>query len=198
MRPRKIPAPQPPRFLLYYVHPAARFSQSGTGPPLERAGAFFITMKANIYLQDVAAKGGIETIFGYYNKNKTWLPAIDQRCVNCEVTGEGSRVHVMKFEEKRTDANIITEMLRDAFTSDIQSFVLISGDSDFAAPLDLIRQELRRRVVVLNPKDRRSDLIHHATIYKDIPRDLPAKCQLPDAIPVGTHGNFIRRPAAWK
>ena len=29
-------------------------------------------------------------------------------------------------------------------------------------------------------------------------RDLPAKCQLPDEIPVGTHGNVIRRPAAWK
>ena len=37
-----------------------------------------------------------------------------------------------------------------------------------------------------------------ATYYKNIPRDLPARCQLPDAIPVGTHGNFIRRPEAWK
>ena len=154
--------------------------------------------RQNLYLQAVAAKGGIETIFGYYNKNKTWLPAIDRRCVDCDVTGDGGRVHVMKFEEKRTDANIITEMLRDAFTSDIQSFILISGDSDFAAPLDLIRQELRRQVVVLNPKDRRSDLIHHATIYKDIPRDLPASCQLPDEVPVGRNGKTIRRPTAWK
>ena len=32
--------------------------------------------RQNLYLQAVAAKGGIETIFGYYNKNKTWLPAI--------------------------------------------------------------------------------------------------------------------------
>ena len=64
--------------------------------------------------------------------------------------------------------------------------------------LDLIRQELRRQVVVLNPKDRRSDLIHHATIYRDIPRDLPAICQLPDEVPVGKNGKVIRRPAAWK
>lgn len=153
--------------------------------------------RQNLYLQAIAAKGGIETIFGYYNKNKTWLPAIDARCADCEVTGENKRVHVMKFEEKRTDANIITEMLRDAYTSDIQSFVLISGDSDFAAPLDLIRQELRRQVIVLNPKDRRSDLIHHTTIYKDIPRDLPTICQLPDEIPVGNTDRRIHRPSAW-
>jgi len=40
-------------------------------------------------------------------------------------------------------------------------------------------------------------LVRAASYYKNIPRDLPARCQLPDAIPVGTHGNFIRRPAAW-
>ena len=33
---------------------------------------------------------------------------------------------------------------------------------------------------------------------KNISRDLPARCQLPDAIPVGTHGNVIRRPGVWK
>ncbi len=31
----------------------------------------------------------------------------------------------------------------------------------------------------------------------DIPRDLPLCCQLPDIIPVGTHGNTIHRPSAW-
>ena len=31
-------------------HPAARFSQRGTGPSLEKAGAFFMAMKANIYI----------------------------------------------------------------------------------------------------------------------------------------------------
>ena len=31
-----------------------------------------------------------------------------------------------------------------------------------------------------------------------VKRDLSAKCQLPEVIPVGTHGNFIRRPEAWK
>ena len=34
---------------------------------------------------------------------------------------------------------------------------------------------------------------------QNIPRDLPARCQLPDVIPYGKHGDrFIRRPNAWK
>ena len=36
-----------------------------------------------------------------------------------------------------------------------------------------------------------------STYYKHIPRDLPAKCQLPEVIPIGTHGRTIHRPPAW-
>ncbi len=37
-----------------------------------------------------------------------------------------------------------------------------------------------------------------ATYYRNIPRDLPARCQLPDEIPYGKRGDrFIHRPPAW-
>ena len=59
--------------------------------------------------------------------------------------------------------------------------------------------ELFSRVLVFNPHTGLSQhLKRAASYYKNIPRDLPAKCQLPDEIPVGTHGNVIRRPAAWR
>ena len=38
-----------------------------------------------------------------------------------------------------------------------------------------------------------------ASYYQNIPRDLPAKCQLPDAIPYGRRGDrFLHRPDAWR
>ena len=67
----------------------------------------------------------------------------------------------------------------------------------FTAPLDLIRKDLNKQVLVFNPKDRPTDLRNHAAKCIDIPRDLPLRCQLPDIIPVGTHGNTIHRPSAW-
>ena len=74
-----------------------------------------------------------------------------------------------------------------------------SGDSDLAGPVAAIRYQVKRPVAVFNPHEGACDeLKRYASLYKNVPRDLPAKCQLPDAIPVGTHGNFIRRPAAWK
>jgi len=50
----------------------------------------------------------------------------------------------------------------------------------------------------LNPRETVSDhLKRAATYYAHIPRNLPAKCQLPDVISIGTHGRTIHRPAAW-
>ena len=154
--------------------------------------------RQNVYLQAVNAFGDVEVVYGIYNKRRCYLPAMNPECRTCEASGEKELVHVMKFEEKRTDVNLATQMLHDAYATDVESFALISGDSDFIAPLDLIRHEIGKQVVVFNPKERRSDLSNHASYYKDIPRGLPMQCQLPDEISVGTHGNFIHRPTAWR
>ena len=55
-----------------------------------------------------------------------------------------------------------------------------------------------KTVVVFNPHaSGGKHLKRAATFFKYIPRDLPAKCQLPEVVPVGTRGNVIRRPMAW-
>ena len=154
--------------------------------------------RQNIYLQALTTLRQVTITYGLYNKRKGYLPALDARCRDCEESGENRLVHIMKFEEKRTDVNLATAMLKDAYGGDAESFVLISGDSDFIAPLDLIRHELGRQVVVFNPQLVRSDLANHASYYKDIPRDLPASCQLPDEIPIGDRGNVLHRPSAWR
>jgi uncharacterized LabA/DUF88 family protein len=151
--------------------------------------------RQNVYLQAIKAHGGIEIIEGYYNKNKIWIPAIDPNCQNCASSTNGY-VHVMKMEEKRSDVNIVTEMLRDAYTNAADSIMLISGDADFIAPLDLIRYELEKQVLVFNPHQRATDLRFHATYCRDIPPDFPARYQLPNDIPLAD-GRTIHRPPAW-
>ena len=95
--------------------------------------------------------------------------------------------------------NITVTMLLDAVRTDTESFALITGDSDQVGAIEALRYELGKSVLVFNPHAGLSQhLKRAASYYKNIPRDLPARCQLPDEIPVGTHGNVIRRPAAWK
>ena len=49
---------------------------------------------------------------------------------------------------------------------------------------------------VFNPHTRSTDLRFHATYCKDIPRDLPLKCQLPETLAF-ENGRTVHRPAAW-
>ena len=152
--------------------------------------------RQRIYLRALSEIKGLKIVEGYYNKNKVWMPAVSSACRTCKETADG-RVHIVRLEEKRTDVNIATDMLYDAFTDSIDAVALISGDSDFIAPLDLIRKKFGKQVLVFDPHQRFSDICYHASYYAHIPRDLPAKCQLPEVIPVGTHGRTIHRPAAW-
>lgn len=154
--------------------------------------------RQKIYLQGLSKNPLIKTVLGYYTKNDSLLPFSDERCGLCDVTKDGF-VPVKKLEEKRSDVNIAVAMLLDAVRTDTESFVLITGDSDQVGAIEALRYELGKSVLVFNPHVGLSQHLKRvASYYKNIPRDLPAKCQLPEEIPVGTHGNVIRRPAAWK
>ena len=153
--------------------------------------------RQKIYLQALAAFGGVEIIEGFYSKKKTWLPHVNGKCKTCEESHAGM-AHVVKLEEKRSDVNLAVAALVDAMRSDADCFVLVTGDSDQAGTVYALRHEFGKSVLVFNPHVAVSEhLKRAATYYAHIPRDLPAKCQLPDVIPIGTHGRTIHRPAAW-
>lgn len=151
--------------------------------------------RQNAYLQALSACPLIETQLGFYSKNPTLLPAYENQCKACEVPSNGL-IRVVKLEEKRSDVNIATSMLMDAFYGKADSFVLVSGDTDFIGPVTIVRKDFKKNVIVLNPHVRRSDLERYASYYKDIPRDLPSCCQLPDIVPL-PNGYSIHRPEAW-
>ena len=153
--------------------------------------------RQKIYLQALAAFGGVEIIEGFYSKKKIWLPHVNGKCKTCEESHAGM-AHVVKLEEKRSDVNLAVAALVDAMRSDADCFVLVTGDSDQAGTVYALRHEFGKSVLVFNPHVAVSEhLKRAATYYAHIPRDLPAKCQLPDIIPIGTHGRTIHRPAAW-
>ena len=153
--------------------------------------------RQKIYLQALASFGGVEIIEGFYSKKKIWLPHVNGKCKTCEESHAGM-AHAVKLEEKRSDVNLAVAALVDAMRSDADCFVLVTGDSDQAGTVYALRHEFGKSVLVFNPHVAVSEhLKRAATYYAHIPRDLPAKCQLPDVIPIGTHGRTIHRPAAW-
>jgi hypothetical protein len=79
------------------------------------------------------------------------------------------RVWVDKTEEKGSDVNLASHLLRDAFRASFQTAVLITNDSDLAEPVRIVRQELNLPVGILNPHQQHSaELKRIATFVKRI------------------------------
>lgn len=155
--------------------------------------------RQKIYLQAVAAMGNVEVIHGFYSKNKALAPFADPQCSSCNVTQDGF-VPIVKLEEKRSDVNLAVSLVSDAALGKADCFAVITGDSDQVGAIECVRYLFKKQTVVFNPHSAESrHLKIAASYYKNIPRDLPARCQLPEVIPYGRRGNrFIRRPDAWK
>lgn len=154
--------------------------------------------RQNVYLQALQAHGSVETTLGFYSKRKKLLPAVEDACLSCDKADKGL-LRVVVLEEKRTDVNMAVSMVVDAAKPNVDCIAIVTGDSDQVGAIEAVRYIYGKKVLVFNPHKTFSDnLKRAASYYKNISCDLPARCQLPDEIPVGTHGRVIRCPEAWR
>ena len=152
--------------------------------------------RQNIYLQALQTLAQVKVFSGFFRKKKVLLPVYETKCKNCEVPRNGF-LRVVRLEEKRSDVNMAVEMMLDAAQSDTECFVVITGDADQVGTVEAVRWRFGKTVLVFNPHEGISDhLKKAASYYKNIPRDLPARCQLPDVISL-PNGRTIHRPPAW-
>ncbi|MSQ40454.1 MAG: NYN domain-containing protein [Dehalococcoidia bacterium] len=92
-------------------------------------------------------------------------------------------VQVLRFEEKRTDVDIVTRLLMDCFLDRFDDAVVISNDEDLALPIQMVRNEFKKRIGVINPhnRDEVSSGLKAAASYsfRTINRKILAESQFP-------------------
>ena len=106
------------------------------------------------------------------------------------------RVWVDKTEEKGSDVNLASHLLRDAFLKRFEVATLITNDSDLAEPVRIVSQELRYPIGILNPHQFHSrELRQYATFMKRIRQGDLASSQFPNVI-ADKKGSFSK-PLGW-
>src|ERR1700687_3881304 len=106
------------------------------------------------------------------------------------------KVWVAKTEEKGSDVNLASHLLRDAFLKQFEVAVLISNDSDLAEPVRIVTQELKFAVGIINPHQYHSkELQRYATFVKRIRQGHLIASQFPAAL-TDAKGGFSK-PAGW-
>ena len=103
------------------------------------------------------------------------------------------------FEEKRTDVNIASHLLMDAFENRYDTALVVSNDSDLATPIEMVVDRLGKRVVVINPYPARrqsSELRRAASrAIPEINTSVLRACQFDNTL-TDAQGSFTR-PRSW-
>ena len=116
--------------------------------------------------------------------------------VNCP-PGHQRYVRVIKTEEKGSDVNIATHLLHDGYKEAYAVAVVISNDSDLVEAIKIVRNDLKKEVIVLNPfKDTPSQELNRvATFVKPIRQGVLAASQFPG--PMQDQNGGFYKPPNW-
>ncbi len=102
-------------------------------------------------------------------------------------------------EEKKTDVNIASHMLVDAFTDEFDVAYLVSGDSDLVPPIKMVKQhQPAKQVLIAFPPNRQSGelkAVAHGHFW--INEQHLRLSQLPDPV-TKPNGYRLSRPSTWR
>ncbi len=108
-------------------------------------------------------------------------------------------VKVIKPEEKGSDVNLAVDLVHDGWSSKFECAVVVSNDADLERSLQIVKQQLRRKVFVYTPgsPQRRQTIAAlkrwSTKVFDMTDADLAAS-QFPDIVEAGR----IFKPAGWK
>jgi hypothetical protein len=147
-------------------------------------------LRQQVYLRALRTIPNLEIYYGHFLSHVVKMPLARP------APGQNPYVDVIKTEEKGSDVNLATHLLCDGYNNRYACAVVVSGDSDLLAPIEVVMTELKKPVGVLNPQKMDCQvLLKQATFYKHIRKGVLAASQFPATL-TDVHGT-ISKPASW-
>ncbi len=102
-------------------------------------------------------------------------------------------------QEKKTDVNIATQLLCDAFHDNFDTALLISGDADLAPPIEAVKSLFpnKRVVVAFPPKRYSSELAKLAHSYMNIFESKFRQSRMPQRVTLAANAT-AECPPKWR
>jgi hypothetical protein len=141
-----------------------------------------------LYLRALKTIPNLHIKYGHFTKH-----SVPMYLSNVE---PAQKVWVEKTEEKGSDVNLASYLLRDAFQNRFDLAVLITNDSDLAEPVRIVREDLNLPIGILNPHQFHSrELRQYATFIKRIRQGDLLSSQFPNMV-TDRKGTFAK-PQGW-
>lgn len=151
------------------------------------------SQRQQIYLRALSTLPNLSIHYGQFRSNIINMPLASSK------ENATSYALVKKTEEKGSDVNLASYLIRDGFLGEYQKAIIISNDSDPTKPVEIVREDLKIPVGTLNPqRDRKHisvNLKQASTFHWFIKERHLRKSQFPDQL-TDTFGPF-RKPSGW-
>ncbi len=147
--------------------------------------------RQQMYLRALRTIRNLTIYFGHFLTQAVWMPDASSQ------SDPPRNVRVIKTEEKGSDVNLASHLLRDGFRGEYEVAVLVTNDSDLLEPTRIVTLELGFPVGILNPHRITSRVLtQHAKFVKKIRPGILARSQFPDRL-TDLQGAFSK-PVAWR
>lgn len=134
----------------------------------------------------------VEAIKGRYRQKATRCSACNTEQAECRNCGQKLRFR----NEKMTDVNIATHLVKDACAGEFDVAILVGGDTDLLTAVRVVKT--MRRIIVAFPPERFNNEMKDAASGSFIISEGKFKAnQFPDVVTVAS-GVTVRRPHNWR
>jgi len=107
------------------------------------------------------------------------------------------KVRFYKVEEKGSDVNLGSHLVRDAFQNKYDQAVIVTNDTDLCEPVRIVREEVGKPVGLLAPVDNPArSLKDVASWVKHVKKLDAGACQFPDRVRI-PHRRPAVKPCDW-
>src|SRR5207248_1125272 len=109
-----------------------------------RPGDLDQPVRQQLYLRALGTLTGVSIHYGHFLSHEVTMPLP-------LIPGQRQKyTRVIKTEEKGSDVNLATHLLHDAHMGRFEVAVIVSNDSDLLEPIKIVREELGKKVGILN------------------------------------------------
>jgi hypothetical protein len=149
-------------------------------------------IRQDVFFRALRTLPNLEIVEGHFLSHPKWMPLANPP------TGGPDKALVIKTEEKGSDVNLAVALLRDAYENLFEAALVISGDSDLLAPVEIVKNRLKKPVLVLNPqkKNRPCQVLKQAaSFYRHLRPGILAASQFP--MTMNDAAGTFSKPASW-
>jgi uncharacterized LabA/DUF88 family protein len=165
-----------------------------TAPVSDRGIRAGSAQRQQSYLRALATLGNLSIHYGSFLSHPQNLPLASPQ------PGGPKTARVIRTEEKGSDVNIAAFMLLDGFKKLYDQAALVSNDSYLLTPVEIVRNELGKSVIMVAPTSNPGRYLSHdlsraASMIRKIRPSALRRAQLPAVLTDGK--GTIRKPSQW-